>query len=190
MSGKKWLLRAAGICGVLAAAVVLIGILAAMSAYLGFSWSNNVLSDLGVGGTAMAFNSGLMAGGVLAVIFAVGLLIAQKGALGRVGAVLLFVDAIALFGIGMFPETTNVHLPVSMAFFAIFPLAALVFGASAIKAKSRKFGLFTIVLGIIAILPWPITMSITAITEAASAIPVLVWLMIQGVMLYRSAPSK
>jgi len=183
MSGKRWLLLATGICGVLAAAVVLVSILVAISAYPGFSWTNNVLSDLGVGATASTFNSALMVGGVLALIFAVGLLVAKKGVLGKIGAVLLLIDAVMLFGIGMFPETTSVHIYVSVAFFGFFPLAALILGIGAIVNKSRMFGLFTILLGIIAILPWPITMGITATSEAASAVPILVWWLVQGVML-------
>jgi hypothetical membrane protein len=199
MSGKKWLLRAAGICGITASVVVLLGILAALSMSPNFNWSVNYLSDLGgnwgTSGANTAFNSGLIIGGILAIIFAVGLLVSQKGVLGRAGSVLFFIDAIALLGIGVFPMTaanifSQPHFYVSMTFFGMFPISAFVLGASAIKAKSLKFGLLTILLGIVAVLPWPVTMAIYAIPEAIAAVPVLVWCVIQGVMLYRSAPSK
>jgi len=146
-------------------------------------------------GSDLAFNSGLIVGGIFAIIFAIGLLIAQKGILGRIGAVMFLIDAISLMGIGLCPMTaasilSQSHFYVSMTFFAMFPLAAFVLGAGAIRAKSRMFGLLTIILGIIAILPWPITMSINATTEAIAVAPVLVWCVVQGVMLYRAAPSK
>ncbi|MEW6592648.1 MAG: DUF998 domain-containing protein [Candidatus Hadarchaeota archaeon] len=158
--------------------------------YPNFSWTNNVLSDLGVGATASTFNSALMAGGALALVFSVGLFLANKGALWKVGVVLLLIDAVMLFGIGLFPETMAVHLYVSVAFFGIFPLAAIALGVGAIRNKSRNFGLFTILLGIVSILPWPIMMAITATSEAASAAPILMWWVIQGAMLLVVPPSE
>jgi len=81
-------LRVAGLCGVIVPVVAFSCIFIAISLSPWFSWTENALSDLGVGGAAWVFNSGLMVGGILTMVFAVGLWAAfRKRSLGRVGAV-------------------------------------------------------------------------------------------------------
>ncbi len=185
LARKKWL-RLAGLCGVAAPVVALSCIFLAVSLSPWFSWTANALSDLGVGGAAWVFNSGLMAGGILTMVFASGLLVAFRGrALGRVGAVLLFFDAVALFGIGLFSEAAGaIHGYFSVAFFVLLPLALFLLGASMVRAGSRKFGFFTLSAGILAVLPWTFGWDGVAVPEAISALAASVWNVAQGAKLY------
>ncbi|MFQ6129640.1 MAG: DUF998 domain-containing protein [Candidatus Hadarchaeaceae archaeon] len=185
LARKKWF-RLAGLCGVAAPAVALSCIFLSISLSPWFSWSANALSDLGVGEAAWVFNSGLMAGGILTMIFAAGLSVAFKGrTLGRVGAVLLFFDAIALFGVGLFSEAAGkIHSYFSVAFFVLFPLSLFLLGASAIMAGSKKFGSFTVVDGVLAALPWVFSWDGVAIPEMISALVASIWIMAEGARLY------
>lgn len=185
LARKKWL-RLAGLCGIAAPTVALSCIFLSISLSPWFSWSANALSDLGVGEAAWAFNSGLMAGGILTMVFAAGLLTTfRKRALGCAGAMLLFLDAIALFGIGVFSEAAgDIHFYLSVAFFALFPLSVFLLGAGAIMAGSKKFGSFTIVDGVLAILPWVFSWDGVAIPEAISALVASIWIVAEGARLY------
>ena len=140
--------RVFGVFGLLVPIVVFSLVLVAVSQYPGFSWTNNMLSDLGVGSAATIFNSGLITGGVLMMVFAVGLLIAFKRALSRVGAVLLLVDAVFLSLIGVFTLASNIHYPVSVTFFVLAPISLWLIGAGAIIAGSKVFGVLTIIWGV------------------------------------------
>ncbi len=187
LAHKKWL-GLAGLCGIAAPAAALSCIFLAVSMSPWFSWSANALSDLGVGEAAWVFNSGLMTGGILTMVFAAGLLVAFRGrTLGRVGAVLLFFDAVALFGIGLFSEAAGaIHGYFSIAFFVLLPLALFLLGASMVRAGSRKFGFFTLSAGILAVLPWTFGWDGVAVPEAISALAASVWNVAQGVKLYLS----
>ena len=187
LARKKWL-GLAGLCGVATPAVALSFIFLAISLSPWFSWTANALSDLGVGEAAWVFNSGLMAGGILTMVFAAGLLVAFGGrALGRVGAVLLFLDAIALLGIGVFSEAAgDIHSYFSVAFFVLLPLSLFLLGADAVMVGSKKFGSFTIVDGALVILPWAFGWDGVAIPEAISALVASIWIMAEGVRLTRS----
>lgn len=185
LARKKWL-RLAGLCGVAAPAVAFSLIFLAISLSPWFSWSANALSDLGVGEAAWVFNSGLMAGGILTMVFAAGLLITFRGrALGRVGAVLLFFDAVALFGIGLFSEAAGeIHSYFSVTFFVLFPISLFLLGAGAVMVGSKKFGSFTIVDGILAALPWAFSWDGVAIPEAISALVASIWIIAEGARIY------
>lgn len=191
LARKKWL-RLAGLCGVATPVVALSCIFLSISMSPWFSWSANALSDLGVGETAWVFNSGLMAGGILAMVFAAGLLTTfKRRTLGRVGAVLLFLDAIALFGIGVFSEAAgDIHSYFSVAFFVLFPLSLFLLGAGAVMAGSKKFGSFTIVDGILAALPWAFGWDGVAIPEAVSGFVASIWVIVEGTRLYLGHEKK
>jgi len=184
-------LKIAGVCGVVAPVVVLLSVAIAIFLAPRFSWSNNAISDLGTGGTAATvFNSGLVVGGVLLMIFAAGIFGSFRGKVaGQVGGVLLFLTSVALVGVGVFPVTTSVHIYVSGAFFGLFFISLLVVGASMILGKqTRKFGYISILVAILAALPWvgwAFWMGGLAIPEAISVILAFVWVIVMGIKLYR-----
>lgn len=179
-------LTLAGLCGVAAPLVALSCVFIAISLSPWFSWSANALSDLGVGEASWVFNFGLMAGGVLTMVHAAGLFLALKGRpMRRVGAAVLFVDAVSMFGIGLFSEAAGIiHFYFSVAFFVLFPISLFLLGAGATVAGHRKFGAFTILIGILAALPWAFGWSAVAIPELLSALAAAVWSVVQGTRLY------
>ncbi len=181
--------RVFGVFGLLVPIVVFSLVLVAVSQYSGFSWTNNMLSDLGdprVSSATSVFNSGLIVGGVLMMVFAVGLLIALKRALSRVGAILLLVDAVFLSLIGVFTLATgDLHFYVSIAFFALFPISLWLIGAGAILAGSKVFGVLTIIVGVLSGIPWVSVLYLIgwAIPEAVSAVVAFAWVAVDGIML-------
>lgn len=179
--------RVFGVFGLLVPIVVFSLVLVAVSQYSGFSWANNMLSDLGDPSVSSAtlFNSGLIAGGVLMMVFAVGLLIALKRALSRVGAILLLVDAVFLSLIGVFTLASNIHYPVSVTFFVLFPISLWLIGAGAILAGSKVFGVLTIIWGVLSGIPWVLIIYFVgwAIPEAVSAVVAFAWVAVEGIML-------
>lgn len=183
---KLNLQKAAGLCGVLAPAVSLAMIFLAIALSPGFNWSANALSDLGVSEAALVFNGGLMLGGMLTVVLATGLFAAFKGQrLRRAGVLLLIIAAAALFGIGVFSEAAGrIHYYFSVAFFVLQPLALFVMGAGGIVSKSKRFGTVTVVLGVLAALPWAFGWSAVAVPEMLSALAVAAWSVAQGTGLY------
>jgi len=183
---KKKMMMVAWVCGILASIVVFSSVLAAISQSPWFSWTANALSDLGVSGAASIFNSGLIVGGILMMVFAAGLLVVRKGALERAGAALLFIGAIALSGIGVFTEAAgDIHYYVAVAFFGISSLSLILIGSGSIVAGSKKFGLLTVLAGVLAGLPWAFSWAWIglAIPETLSALVIFVWVIAEGARL-------
>lgn len=186
--------KIAGLCGVVGPIIAFSSIFLAISLSPWFSWSANALSDLGVSGTAVSvFNLGLMLSGLLAMVFAAGLFKALgREFLGRAGAVVLFLATIALFGVGLFPETAGeIHFYVSVAFFALLPISFLLIGVCLLMWKhGKKLGYISILIAGLAVSPWAFSWDGVAIPEMISVVFVSAWIMIMGLKLYRGAWNK
>ncbi|MEM2521737.1 MAG: DUF998 domain-containing protein [Candidatus Bathyarchaeia archaeon] len=188
MAARRVWVRFSGICGIMAPLVAFTLILFAIASYPQFSWTENALSDLGVveGFTSATFNSGLIAGGVLALIFAVGLFRFQTKAAGRVGALIFVLAALSLTGIGVFPENVRpIHYYVSVAFFALSPIALLVLCVAFVQARQVKMGWFTFSVALFAAAVWVFHWTVgfganVAIPEALSALAASVWAVVVG----------
>jgi hypothetical membrane protein len=149
---------------------------------------DNALSDLGVveGFTAAIFNSGLVVGGVLALIFAVGLFKSQTTSLGKAGALTFILATISLTAIGAFPENVKpIHYYVSVAFFALSPIALMVLCAAFAFVGKKKLGLFTFLTALFAAAVWIIHWTVgfganVAIPEALSALAASIWAITLG----------
>jgi len=110
-----------------------------------YSVGNDVISDLGVGSTALLFNTSIVLLGILVVIAGY-LLMRELNSL--LFASFLFLTGIGAAGVGIFPETTgSIH--------TVFAFIAFIFeGLAAIYSSrftSRSFGLISILLGLITI---------------------------------------
>lgn len=192
-------IRLSGIMGIIAPIIAFTCILLSIASYPPFSWTNNALSDLGIKGgiTAPLFNGGLMISGILALIFAAGLLkLPNKSIVGKIGVLVFALAALALITGGVFPENAKpMHYYASVAFFVFFLIAMLVIACSSLYAKSVKTGLFTLTVAIIAAAPWAIEFSVRivlgiAIPEAISAVVASVWCVALGItMLSKTSQS-
>jgi hypothetical membrane protein len=186
---KTWY-RVAGVSGILAPLVAFTCILLAIAYSPEFSWAENALSDLGVqhGITAVLFNSGLIISGLLSLVFALGLLLYPRGKiLGKIGAFILVLDALALTAIGVFPENVRpAHLYASVTFFVLFPISLLFIGVALLQISQKSFGLFTFSAAIVAVLVWAIPHGGgIAIPETIAALSVSTWSIVLGFRLLK-----
>ena len=155
-----------------------------------FSWYSNALSDLGNyarSGVAPIFNLGLIISGILTVVFGLGILEYLKNRkLGKAGVFILMIAGAALTCIGIFSEDFGeIHFYASVAFFSLFPISLLIIGAALILECSRGFGIFSIIIAILAGIPWPLYFTFTwggvAIPEITSVAFDSVWSITAGI---------
>jgi hypothetical membrane protein len=186
MPAEEKILRIAGLCGVVTPIVAFSCIFLAISLSPGFSWTDNALSDLGVGKAAIIFNMGLVLAGILAVVFGTGLwVVFRRRILGRVGGFLFYLGGFALSGIGVFSEAAGaIHFYFSVTFFVLIPLSLFFLGTESILTGSGRFGLFTIALGVVALVPWVFSWKGVAIPESISALSMSAWSFVQGIRIY------
>jgi hypothetical membrane protein len=184
----NWL-KISGVCGIIAPIVAFAFVLLAIALYPQFSWTDNALSDLGAveGVTAVLFNSGLIIGGILAIIFASGLFIFLRNrVLGRIGAFIFTLAALALVAIGIFTENFGrIHYYVSVAFFTFAPISMLIICATFFVMGKVKMGVFTFLTAIIAALVWVLQFAMryvpnVAIPETISALLASTWTIVLG----------
>jgi hypothetical membrane protein len=196
---KASIQKIAGLCGIIGPLVSFCFIALAISHSLSwFSWTSSALSDLaGPKATITAttiFNFGLILGGLLSMIFAIGLIhVLRKRTLGLIGALLLVLSDASLIAVGIFPETTGrIHFYVSVAFFALFPISLFFIGASAVMDSSeRDLGFATILFGMFAVISVAplILVDVTdvGIHELLAALAGSMWSIILGIKLYRQS---
>ncbi len=167
-----------------------------------FSWVDNALSDLGVmsGVTSVLFNWGLIVSGVLGFFFAISLFRAMRlfeifssdGKLhllfykGLSGALFFSLACLALIAIGVFPETVRyVHTYASVAFFVLLIIALGRLGTSFWQVKQKSWSVFTLLLGVVAAIPWLLLILVryvsgVAIPEFISAVAGGLWATVFG----------
>jgi len=145
------LIRIAGISGIIGSVLPLVMILASTVFEKSFSWNKNALSDIGVSQTAWLFNGALIVGGLLNLLFAIGL----RNYLGKtkclkIGVSLLIVSSISLLFVGVFTENYNViHVFVALGYLLLAPLGLICISRG---EESKKFGKASLSLGITALL--------------------------------------
>ena len=162
--------RAAGICGILAPIIGLgcIGLAILLSPW--FSWTENYLSDLAGspgdrpiysahGLSSLLFNCSLVLAGCLGICFGIG--IKKSGMfdsnLGNIGLIFYLLDAGALIGIGIFPETTGTpHTFFSVVFFILVGFCLFFLGLAQLKSFEKKFGWFILALLIFGLISVPL----------------------------------
>ena len=191
-------LKLSGICGVLAPIIAFSGIFLAMENYPDFSWKYNALSDLGSmpGITRLFFNDGLIIGGLVAAVFATGFFLYLKnGLFGKASAVVFLLDTLALMAIGVFPSDfapAYVHYYVSLAFFVLFPISAIMMAAAFQKAGRVRRAELTIALAIVAAGVWIAHWTVypfgsnVAIPEIVAAGAAGIWGIAIGISMFRS----
>lgn len=191
----NWL-KISGVCGTIAPIVAFTFILLAILNFPQFSWTGNALSDLGVVEevTAVLFNSGLIIGGILAIIFASGLFIFLRNRLlGRIGAFIFTLAALALVAIGIFTENFGrIHYYVSVAFFTFAPISMLIICATFFVMGKVKMGVFTFLTAIIVAFVWVLQFAMryvpnVAIPETISALLASTWTIVLGFKMLKEA---
>jgi hypothetical membrane protein len=179
--------RVAGVCGILIPVVIFVCLGVSIAASPWFTWTQHALSDLGISkNTAGLFNYGMILGGILVLIFSIGL---RKMVSNKIGSSLLTVSSFALIGIGLFPETLFVpHFITSASFFILLTLTLLVIGLTLRKNQfERSIGSLAFVFAIVAISSSVFLFRLEgiAIPEALSCFPAFVWCSVVGIKMMR-----
>ncbi len=189
-------LKASGVCGVLAPLTGFTCILLAVASHPQFSWFDNALSDLGVieGVTEVIFNLGLIISGALALVFGAGLFsFLHERAIGMWGALVFVLNSLSLILIGVFSENSgSIHDYVSIAFFTLFPISMLMVCAAFLLSSNLKMGLFTFVAAASAAVVWIVQFALrpfpeVAIPEAVSALVGSVWVVVVGFKMFNES---
>lgn len=194
-------LRISAFCGVVGPLIAISLILVAVSRSPWFSWTGNYLSDLGINSNvAVLFNSGLIIGGALTVIFAIGLRRTLPGLTrGGLGAIAIVLGSAALCGVGIFPETTGaVHRSFALLFFILSIMALVLIGSAMMRQPSeRNLGLLIFITGLLTCAPFIALVVILGLTQVGGAIPeflvslgALMCFVILAVRLFRQAPHQ
>ncbi len=101
----------------------LLGLIIAESLYPGYSVSENYISDLGVGSSALIFNTSVF---LLGVTIVTGAYFIQHAFDFRLLSVLLILTGIGAMGVGLFPKTAGaIHGVVSLIIFLFGGLSAI-----------------------------------------------------------------
>lgn len=187
------------ICGGIAPFFTYACILLAIGSYSEFNWANNALSDLGVvpGLTMTIFNGGLIIGGILFTIFAIGLTqFFSKKPLGQIGAGALIIATISLICVGIFNEHVRpIHYIVSVSLFFFMPIALWILTLAFWKDDQKRMSIFTVIIGIAAAIPWILEFTVhyapnVAIPEFVSGLATSIWaLTLSSKMLKESTRS-
>jgi len=145
------LIRLAGISGIIGSTLPLIMIFASTVLENSFSWNKNALSDIGVSQTAWLFNSALIVGGLLNLLFVFGLRnYLDKTRWFKIGVSLLIVSSISLALVGVFTENYNIiHVLVALGYLLLAPVAIICIGQG---EKNNQFGKVSTSLGITALM--------------------------------------
>ena len=193
-------LKVAGICGFLTPIFAFALIFSAIASYSEFSWMDNALSDLGIvsGVASVLFNSGLIIGGALCIVFAIGLFVfLRERTVGKLGAFVFVLASASLLLIGIFPENVPpAHYIVSVMFFTLLPISLLISVAALGLMHRTRMAVFTLMVAVTAATPWVLYFTVhyapnVAVPDVISAFAGSMWAMVlSGKMLRQASHPK
>ena len=193
--GRQTLLRLAGACGILGSVLPLVMVLSATFLSSWFSWSNNALSELGVGEQAALFNSALLIGGALNFLFAVGLrkyFNNERRILAGVG--LIMASSVSLALVGVFTiDHLILHGISTFGYFMLTPAGFLLIGLGTEEPRVRKLSFACGVFALFAILVFPVMILALlfkvgfAVPELAESLAISCWTLPMSIKLVKAA---
>ncbi len=133
--------KVAGALLFIAGVQCVMGIIIAEALYPGYSTSENYISDLGVGPSALIFNSSVFLLGVIAVA---GVYFIQRALDSRLLSICLAMAGIGAMGVGLFPEDFGIlHVISSLITFLFGGLSAII----SYRNQKTPFSYYSILLG-------------------------------------------
>jgi hypothetical membrane protein len=162
-----------------------------------FSWSTNALSELGVGEQAILFNSAVLVGGALNLLFALGLrLYLKDGWWVSAGVGLVMVGSVFLALVGVFTiDYLALHGVAAFGYFVLTPIGILLIGLGTKDQFIRKLSFACAILALFAILVLPVVVLALpfkvgfAIPELAESLTILCWTIPMSILLVRAGIS-
>jgi hypothetical membrane protein len=153
-----------------------------------FSWNVNALSELGVGEQAALFNSAVLIGGALNLLFTLGLRqYLCNGKLVLAGIVLIMVSSLSLALVGVFIISYLVlHGIVAFGYFVLSPAGFLLIGFGTEERAIKNLSFACGIAALLAILVLPVIILVLPF-RVGFAVPELVeGLVISGWTIYMS----
>lgn len=133
--------KVAGALLFIAGVQCVMGIIIAEALYPGYSTSENYISDLGVGPSALVFNSSVFLLGIIAVV---GVYFIQRALGSRLLSVCLAITGIGAMGVGVFPENFGIlHFISSLITFLFGGLSVTI----SYRNQKTAFAYYSILLG-------------------------------------------
>ncbi len=178
-------LRSPKFFGLLAPAVGFVSVFLCVSVSPWFNFYDNALSDLGNtdlhGATGWIFNLGLVLSGLILAIFAVSIVVENRSWKYSIWGLPLLGAGLDVALIGVFSENSGrVHFVVSVLFFALIIIAALLYSYASWPLGRPRTGAVALTFGIVMtavwLAEWP--WSGLAIQEASTATLAAIWLVI------------
>lgn len=137
--------KVAGTLFFVAASQFVLGLIVAEALYSGYSVSSNYISDLGVGPSAMIFNSSVFFMGLLLIV---GTYFLQRAFNFNALTVPLVLTAIGAMGVGVFTENSGtIHHIVSLIAFLFGGLSAIF----SFRLLKKPFSAIAVVLGLMSL---------------------------------------
>jgi hypothetical membrane protein len=124
----------------------ILGIILAEALYPGYSVSNNFISDLGTGPSALIWNSSVILMGIFAIASAYFI---QRGLKSKLLSILLALCGINFIGVGIFPfksPTVSIH-----GIFSLLAVFGIIFTIVLYRFEKSPLSYFSIVLGVISL---------------------------------------
>ena len=138
--------KIAGLLLFIAGVQCVLGIIIAETLYPGYSTSENYISDLGVGSSALIFNSSVFLLGVLVVADAY---FVQRAFNSKLFSILLIITGIGAMGVGLFTEDAGViHVIFSLITFIFAGISAML----SYRLLKPPLSYFSIILGALSLL--------------------------------------
>jgi hypothetical membrane protein len=134
--------RVAGAVLFIGAVQFLIMLIVSEALYPGYSVANNYISDLGVGPSALIFNSSVF---LLGVTIVAGAYLIRRAFNSKIFVVLLILAGVGAMGVGVFPETAgSIHSVVSFITFFFGGLSAI----ASHRLQKSPLSYFAVLLGV------------------------------------------
>jgi len=137
--------KIAGFLLAIGSVLCVLGIITSEALYPSYSTSENYISDLGVGPSALVFNSSVFLLGVLAVC---GAYFIQKAFSFKLFSILAAIAGIGAMGVGLFPEDAGmIHVVFSLITFLFAGISAI----TSYKLEKPPLSYLSIMLGTVSL---------------------------------------
>jgi len=170
-------------------------VLLAFVLYRDFSFWDDSLSDLGMGGTAPLFNGGLVLGGILSMVFYGSLWVSgwkRMDMAARTGAALQPLSMLFMLLVGIFTESFGrLHFYLAVCFFILLVGGTMLLGISMLRDPAvRVRGFFGVVIASLGAVSWLLPRGEgLALPEVLSSLPFFVWMSIMALRRWREFPA-
>jgi hypothetical membrane protein len=148
---------------------------------------------MGVGEVSLIFNSAMIIGGILNLIFALGIreYLGREG-LAKYGTFLIMIGSVSLALVGIFTISYQIlHGVVALGTFVLPPTGFILIGFSSKQSTTKKFGIITGIAALITILILPVLLLILpfnigfAFPEMIEGLIVASWIIFIGIKLLK-----